>query len=256
MHFQPRVNLSMLQTNIFRIPVLPFHMVNCFLVKGKAGCILVDTGLPGSEHKINKVLRKHGLSFTDIKLIVITHAHIDHAGSAARLRELSGAPIVAHMGDLKHYLQEEPMTFCPTHWSARLFRSTGLPSRPYVAFHPDILLVDDEQLDLNRYGVDGIILTTIGHTAGSISVILPSREALVGDLVASGVLIGGIARLKHATSPPFEDDPQAVSRELQRLIDSGVNQFHMGHGGPLDSEAVQQHVVNLTHGGKPASKTA
>ena len=41
---------------------------------------------------IGKALREHGLTFTDIKLIVITHAHVDHAGSAGELRTLSGAP--------------------------------------------------------------------------------------------------------------------------------------------------------------------
>jgi len=84
---------------IIRIPILPFRMVNCFLILGAEGCVLVDTGLPGSESKIGNVLEKNGLSFKDIKLIVITHAHVDHAGSAARMRELSGAPIVAHEGD-------------------------------------------------------------------------------------------------------------------------------------------------------------
>jgi len=233
------------RTKIFRIPILPFHMVNCFLVQSESGCILVDAGLPGSEHKIGKVLRRLGLMFADIKLIVITHAHIDHAGDASRVRELSGAPIVAHMGDLKHYMQEVPMTFSPTSWAARLFKSSGIPRRPYVAFRPDLLLVDNKLLDLARYGVQGSVQPTIGHTAGSISVVLPNSEALVGDLVASGILIGGFARLNHARRPPFEDDPQTVSRELQQLIDSSVNRFHIGHGGPLDSETVQRHVWNV-----------
>lgn len=235
----------MLPITIFRIPILPFHMVNCFLVQGEGGCILVDAGLPGSEYKIGKVLRRQGLSFADIKLIVITHAHIDHAGSAARMRELSGAPIVAHAGDLKHYLQEEPMTLCPTGWASRLFKSTRIPCQPYVAFRPDILLKNDERLELIRFGVPGFVVPTIGHTAGSISVVLQNSEALVGDLVASGILIGGIARLAYAMRPPFEDDPQAVSKELQSLVDSGVIRFHTGHGAPLDAAAVQRHVLNL-----------
>ena len=77
---------------IIRIPILPLGMVNAFLVRSASACILVDTGLPGSEHKIERALRRNGLGWRDIRLIVITHAHVDHAGSAARLRELSGAP--------------------------------------------------------------------------------------------------------------------------------------------------------------------
>jgi glyoxylase-like metal-dependent hydrolase (beta-lactamase superfamily II) len=85
--------------DIIRIPILPFGMVNAHLIKSGAGCVLVDAGIPGSERKIERVLLRHGLSFTDIKLIIVTHAHTDHAGSAARLRALSRAPILAHRDD-------------------------------------------------------------------------------------------------------------------------------------------------------------
>jgi glyoxylase-like metal-dependent hydrolase (beta-lactamase superfamily II) len=230
---------------IIRIPILPFHMVNCFLIQGMEGCILVDTGLPGSESKIKKALKNCGLSFKDIKLIVITHAHVDHAGSAARLRELSGAPIVAHEDDLKHYTREVPMTFCPTGWFSHLFKATGLTLQPYTAFRPDILLTNDEVMDVNRFGIPGLVKHTPGHTAGSITVELTTKDAMVGDLIASGILIGGIVRTKHAIRPPFEDDPHAVGAELQRLIDSGMERFCMGHGGPLEANEVQRHVKIL-----------
>ncbi|MBU1169660.1 MAG: hypothetical protein KKD44_08870 [Proteobacteria bacterium] len=86
---------------------------------------------------------------------------------------------------------------------------------------------------------------TPGHTAGSISVILKSKEALVGDLVSSGILLGGIIRKNHAKRPPFEDDPHRVSNELQGMIHSGVETFHMGHGGPLRALEVSRHAQNL-----------
>ena len=69
-----------------RIPILPLGMVNVHLVRSEQGCILVDAGLPGSEKRIQRALRSAGLSFEDIKLIVVTHAHVDHAGSAASLK--------------------------------------------------------------------------------------------------------------------------------------------------------------------------
>ncbi|WP_322786955.1 MBL fold metallo-hydrolase [Paraburkholderia sprentiae] len=67
-------------------------MVHCHLIIGEEGCVLVDTGTPGSEDKIERALAKHGRGFRDVSLIVVTHAHTDHAGAAARLRELTGAP--------------------------------------------------------------------------------------------------------------------------------------------------------------------
>ncbi len=235
----------MLDSQVIRIPILPFGLVNAHLVRGPAGCILVDTGLPGSEGKIGKVLKSHGLTFQDIKLIVITHAHVDHAGSAAKLRSLSSGPIVAHEGDLKYYLREEPMSFCSTGWFGRLFIKTGLMYEPYEPFKPDILLTEGQSLDLSAYGLNGTVRHSPGHTAGSISVELDSKQALVGDLLASGILLGGIMLTDRPKRPPFEEDPVAVAKQLQDLVYKGARDFYIGHGGPLTAEAVKAHAESL-----------
>jgi glyoxylase-like metal-dependent hydrolase (beta-lactamase superfamily II) len=125
---------------IVRIPILPFNMVNAHLIKSDAGCILVDAGIPGSERKIARALARNGLSFRDIKLIIVTHAHTDHAGSAARLRQLSGAPILAHKDDADFYSRKEKMSFCPTGRVGRLLSKTPLPHQPYESFLTDIMM--------------------------------------------------------------------------------------------------------------------
>lgn len=232
-------------SKIIRIPILPLGMLNAYLLIGNKGCILVDAGLPGSESKIEKVLHQQGLSFKTIKLIVITHAHVDHAGNAALLRELSGAPIAAHENDVTHFRQETPMTFCPTGWFGRLFLKTPLMHEPYQGFAPDILLSNRDVLDLNPYGIPGAIKHTPGHTAGSISIELTTKDALVGDLIASGILLGGLLRTTHAIRPPFEENPRAVGLALRRLLDSGMERFYMGHGGPLEIHEVHRHADAL-----------
>ena len=67
----------------------------------------------------------------------------------------------------------------------------------------------------------------------------------MGDLVASGILLGGLFRTSRAIRPPFEDDPHTVGLTLQRLLDSGVERFYMGHGGPLPADEVRRHVQVL-----------
>ena len=241
------------EPQIIPIPILPFGMVKAHLVRGEGGCVLVDAGIPGSESKIQRVLSRHGLSFRDIKLIVITHAHVDHAGSAHRLRELSGAPIVAHVNEAAHFSRETPMTYCPTGWVGRVFLKTPVPHQAYTRFIPDMLLSDADALDLDKYGIAGTIGHTPGHTAGSISVQLSSKDALVGDLVASGVLLGGLFRTGHAIRPPFEDDPYTVGLTLQRLLDSGMERFYMGHGGPLPADEIRRHAQLLLKTGQRSS---
>ncbi len=232
-------------SRIVRVPILPLKMVNAHLLVGSNGCVLIDAGLPGSAAKVEKVLSKQGLSFKDIKAIVITHAHVDHAGGAAELREKTRAPIIAHEDDLPYYKREAPMTLCPTGWFGRFFIKTPLPHQSYTAFEPDVLLSAGNTYDLSRFGVPGIVKHTPGHTKGSISVELGNEEALVGDLIASGILMGGTVRLGHAIRPPFEEDPQAVARELVRLVDAGVERFYLGHGGPLGAREVRRHAETL-----------
>jgi glyoxylase-like metal-dependent hydrolase (beta-lactamase superfamily II) len=199
---------------IVRIPILPFNMVNAHLIRSDAGCVLVDAGIPGSERKITRALARHGLSFRDIKLIIVTHAHTDHAGSAARLRQLSGAPILAHQDDADFYNGKE----------------TPLPHQPFESFVPDMLMKNGDSVHLQDFGVDGVVRHTGGHTPGSIAIELSSQDALVGDLLASGILIGGIAFTGHAIRPPFEDNPQTVARELNRMVQGGAKRFYLGHG--------------------------
>ncbi|WP_206240040.1 MBL fold metallo-hydrolase [Novosphingobium terrae] len=231
----------MFDTQIIPIPILPFGMVNAHLIRSEAVCILVDAGIPGSERRIGKVLANHGLTFRDIKLIVVTHAHTDHAGSAARLRALSGAPILAHEADADYYSRKVPMSYCTTGWVGRLFLRTPAPHEPYEGFVPDIMMRNGETMNLLNFGVDGLVRHTGGHTPGSIAVELASRDALVGDLIASGILIGGLLFKGRAIRPPFEDDPQTVARELERLVQDGAQRFHMGHGGPLEVPEVLRH---------------
>ncbi|WOB06666.1 MBL fold metallo-hydrolase [Piscinibacter gummiphilus] len=231
----------MSQPRIVRVPIVPFGVVNCHLVISEQGCVLVDTGVPGSHRKIERALKAEGLGLQDIRLIVVTHAHMDHAGSAARVRQLSGAPIVAHEGDLPYYQRRKPMTFCETGWVSRLFFRTGVIVKPYEAFTPDILLTDGQALDLAPYGIAGRARPTPGHTAGSVSLELDSGDALVGDLVASGVLLGGLMHTQHARRPPFEDDPATVALQLQQLVAGGMQTFHLGHGGPLPAKEVMRH---------------
>ncbi|NMN07582.1 MULTISPECIES: MBL fold metallo-hydrolase [Novosphingobium] len=244
----------MFDTQIITIPILPFGMVNAHLIRSEAGCILIDAGIPGSERKIGKALAQHGLSFPDIKLIVVTHAHTDHAGSAAALRRLSGAPILAHQDDADFYSRKEPMTYCTTSWVGKLFLKTPVPHEPYDGFVPDIMMTNGDTFNLLDFGVDGIVRHTGGHTPGSIAVELASDDMMVGDLIASGILIGGMMRKARAIRPPFEDDPATVSRELIRMVESGGKRFHMGHGGPLEVPEVMRHARALARlGGDPCA---
>lgn len=229
----------MTQTFVDTIPMLPFGMLNAFLISRGDRAILVDTGLPNSERKIEKALTARRLEWSNLTLILLTHAHIDHAGSAARVRTISAAPLLAHHEELP-YCQGQPPLLKPTGPFGRMFYRTGAIQRPFEAVTPDVIMTTDG-FDLSGFGFAAQVLHTPGHTPGSVSVVLQDGRVIAGDLAASGILLGGIACSSRPKSPPFEEEPLRVVASLQRLLSLGGREFFLGHGGPLSAKAVQRH---------------
>ena len=232
-----------MHTTITTIPVLRFGMLNAFIVTGPGGTILVDTGLPDSVGRIGRALQGEGIGWSDIKLVVVTHGHIDHAGSAAKIRKLSGAPVLYHTAETPYCTGTKP-TLRPTRLFGRLFRLTGVIERPFPPVEADIVM-QGETFDLATLGLSGMVLHTPGHTSGSVSLLLPAGDALVGDLAASGILLGGIALRDRPERPPFEEDPHSAAGSLEKLLSMGAKRFYLGHGGPLEASAIGRHAKRL-----------
>ena len=146
---------------------------NAFLIRRHAGSVLVDTGNPGKADRILKRLAKRGVAPDDICLILLTHGHVDHFGSAAELRERTGAPVAVHALDAEAVRQgiHRPDSLHP---AGRLvaflmristLRTLAVPDRA-PAFEPDIVFEGEWRLD--NYGVSGRVITTPGtHPAPS-----------------------------------------------------------------------------------------
>ena len=74
---------------------IPLGVVNAFLIDSD-GLTLVDTGVPGSTGKILEAVQAIGRQPADIKRILVTHWHPDHAGSLAALKQRTGALATMH----------------------------------------------------------------------------------------------------------------------------------------------------------------
>lgn len=233
----------MTKTRVETIPILPFGMLNAFLIVRGQQAILVDTGLPNAAPKIEKALRKHGLDWSNINLIILTHAHIDHAGSAVAVRALTSVPIIAHELETPYCKGDDPILKA-TGLFGRFFQKTGAIEQPFPYFTPDKTLKANE-ISLEDYGFPARILHTPGHTPGSVSVLLEDERVIAGDLVASGVLLGGIMLRNRPKSPPFEEEPDLVATSLEHLLAEGCQKFYLGHGGPLGTKQIKAHITAL-----------
>jgi glyoxylase-like metal-dependent hydrolase (beta-lactamase superfamily II) len=106
----------------------------------------------------------------------------------------------------------------------------------FPSVRPDILVPDE--MSLQGFGVDGKVVSTPGHTKGSISVLLSSGEALVGDLLMGGWL-GGVFRSGQPGYPYYADDLGQIRASVKKLLDLGATKFLVGHGGPLEAGRVR-----------------
>src|SRR5260370_18284076 len=78
---------------VYRIPA---RAANTYLVEASKDLVLVDSGLPGSEKRILKAIAKLGRKPSDLKLVLLTHRHLDHIGIAAALKKHTGAKLASH----------------------------------------------------------------------------------------------------------------------------------------------------------------
>jgi glyoxylase-like metal-dependent hydrolase (beta-lactamase superfamily II) len=101
------------------------------------------------------------------------------------------------------------------------------------SFEPDILI--EGEMDLKKFGVDGKIIHTPGHTPGSASVILPGGEVIIGDLIMRGML-----RWWQPNYPLFADNMAQLDESIQLILRSKPTKIFSGHGGPFNPKAVQR----------------
>ncbi|HWZ30524.1 MAG TPA: MBL fold metallo-hydrolase [Bryobacteraceae bacterium] len=146
--------------------ILPVGMLQCncsiFGDEQSREAIVVD---PGDQiDDILAVLTRHSLK---VKAIVITHAHIDHIGGAAKLKAVTGAPVYMNQNDQELYDRLDMQAG---------WLGMATPSRTEI----DSAAQEGDTLEL---GVAQFhVLETPGHTQGSISIWIPAENKLVaGD---------------------------------------------------------------------------
>jgi glyoxylase-like metal-dependent hydrolase (beta-lactamase superfamily II) len=188
------------------VPVTPFQQ-NCSIVwcERTRRAAVIDPG--GDLEQIEQVLQQEGLT---LEKIVLTHAHIDHAGATAELARRAGVPIEGpHEGDL-FWIEQMPA-------QARMFGfAHGESFTPTRWLHDgDTVTVGDETLE---------VIHCPGHTPGHVVLFhRTGRFAIVGDVLFAG----SIGR----TDFPQGNHAQLLRSIRERLFPLGDDiTFLPGHG--------------------------
>ncbi len=211
---------------------IPLGRVNAFIIRGKRP-VIVDTGYPGSAPAIIDRLTENGIDPQTVSLILITHGHTDHFGSAAELKKLTGAPVAIHKLDADALKKGQDPPLNPTGAIGRLLmpllKRRGPAKAPPVK--PDLLI--EGELDLKKFGVNGKVIHTRGHTPGSVCVILPGGEVIIGDTI-----MNGIVRFRQPNYPLFAHDIKQLRESIKLILRQKPTRIFSGHGGPFDPKAV------------------
>ncbi|MBO2458541.1 MBL fold metallo-hydrolase [Actinomadura violacea] len=214
-------------------------IVACYLVDTPDGITLIDAGLPGHWHDLQRELQALGKTADDVRGIVLTHGDSDHIGFAERLRREHGVPVYVHAADAdRARTGEKPKTpfgsmrVGPTlGFLGYSIRKNGLRPR-YVAEVTEV--GDGDVLDLPG---SPVIVGMPGHSPGSVAVHVPAADAVfVGDALTTRHVLTGRTGPQPA---PFTDDPDEALASLDRIAGLAASWVLPGHGAPWQTSPAQ-----------------
>ena len=231
----------------WRAPVPPRHLlanlyyvgatgVSSYLITTPDGDILLDTGFEDTVPIIQHSVEQLGFKLTDIKLILSSHAHIDHVGGHALTKKLTGARVLASAAD------------------ARTMESGGADD--YIQWPKDTIVyapvkVDAIVADGERVTLGGITLTahlTPGHTRGATTWTMDAvADGHLQHVVffSSASINPGTRLLRNPLYPNFVTDFETTFGKLQALP---CDIFFAPHGGQF---AMAEKFERLDRGEKP-----
>ena len=202
--------------------------VTSFLLTGPDGHVLIDGGYPESAPAIMASIAKLGFHIADVRILLNSHAHADHAGGLRALQEASGADLWISEGDADVIAAGGAGGTDP-----RLFRFLDFPGfGRFPAPRVDHRFKDGEAIGLGPIALRAHV--TAGHTRGCTSWSFPvrdgDRELLAVD-ICSLTVFPFVSLVEPEAYPGIRSDFERSFRELRSLP---ADIFLASHAGMFD----------------------
>ncbi len=205
---------------------------NVYLLIEGDELFVIDTGTAGNAKEIVNYVRKIGRQPSSVSTIVLTHAHMDHAGSVKELKDLTNAKVAVHTEDADYVSGKKPLPR-PNNVLFRAVSSfTG-----FLPVQPDIILKDHDKIGQLT------VIHTPGHTPGSIALLEEGKKALfAGDALRfDGKNLSG-------SPEQFTLDMSKAKESIGKISTLSFDIMLCGHGEPLKpnaSDAVKKYYESL-----------
>jgi glyoxylase-like metal-dependent hydrolase (beta-lactamase superfamily II) len=216
--------------------------VNVYLFKGEETS-LVDTGTRGTSRMLARALNEHGLGFSDIDRLIITHGHPDHYGAAKKIADAGRAKVAAHEDDVVDI--EKGMDVSRGRYED-FMKLAGVPVIVGILLklmlkvlkmmadncRVDIVMREGDEISLGKYSAR--IVETPGHTKGSVSLFLKKEKVIFcGDTVLEHITPNAFVMLDEHERLPVrlsQDEFYASLDKIQKLSPSII---FSSHGKPV-----------------------
>lgn len=196
---------------------------NCYIIENGTNGILVDTG---KKEFVNQVIEQ--CKFYRVKLIILTHAHFDHAENTAQISDALGIPIGMSEQDCDLILSNKNQPMFSASFLGKIVLSASMKDfarRTIPKFKPDILLRDKDSLI--DYGIDAEIIDLPGHTNGSIGVDIDKKHLIVGD---------ALMNMFYPTVSMLYNNREKMLESARKISNIGDRTIYFGHGKPMPNK--------------------
>lgn len=193
---------------------------NCYIVRSGESAVLVDTCRKQFRERI---LRECGM--LNIRLIVLTHGHLDHVQNAAWLSHRLNAPVAMSRADTALLSDNLAQMLHARTLPGKIVLAASVNALRYTKiqeFSPQVWL--DEGDSLERYGIPAKVIGLPGHTDGSIALDVEQSDLIVGD---------ALMNMFYPTVSMLYHDEAQMLRSAERITALGERTIFFGHGKPV-----------------------